>query len=138
MGQREQRIECWFLLPLLRNSDHELHPVELWGIFRRNLQELFQGWSGPVDVVKERIRAIQDVSSVPGGWVPEADKVIEDESRKYTVIIPSSRVEELRGLLEKAANSFDQEEILCIVQGIDRSVPKKQSAGFLDGDLWAA
>ncbi len=56
---------------------------------------------------------------MPGEWVEgQTGKVIEDESRKYHVAVPEDRVEILRTILRRVANSFDQECIYLSVAGL--------------------
>ena len=42
---------------------------------------------------------------------------VEDESRRYIVAVEESRVDELKGLLGRVANSFGQEAIYLSVRG---------------------
>ena len=140
MSQQEEQIECWFLIPILRNSvPREKHPTELWDVFHKCLRDLFHALSGPVDVFRERvkIRAIEYVRKTPGSCPNEQGEIINDESRKYTLLIAEHKVDDLREFLEKVANSFDQDEILCVVRGVKKSVLRRKQAGFLDGDLWS-
>lgn len=124
----ETRKETWFLIPLVRNSDKRLHIVTLWSCLRDELYTLAGGWSGP-----QRVIAL--IEAVPGGWRdPATGRCSEDESRKYTVLVPASEFGALSELLVRAANSFDQDEILFVVQGEDRSVKRDPSKGFLAGD----
>ena len=127
----EARIETWFLIPLVRNSDQKPHVATLWGSLRDEVYAVAGGWSGP----KKVVAVIEDVALVPGGWRdPATGKCSEDESRKYTVLIARSQVDKLSEVLVRAANSFDQEEILFLVQGGDRSVKRDPNKGFLMGD----
>jgi hypothetical protein len=72
-------------------------------------------------------------STVPGGWQPKrAERPITDESRKYTVFVPPAKLEALRSLLRKAANSFDQEEILLSVRGRRERIIPTPEDGFLE------
>lgn len=63
-------------------------------------------------------------------------RLVTDESRKYTVLVREDNVEELRAVLGRAANSFDQEEILFVVQGVDQSVRRRIEDGLLKGHIW--
>ena len=71
--------------------------------------------------------------AVPGGWKPEesADP-ITDESRKYTVFVALAKLDALRSLLMKAANSFDQQEILLSVRGRRERIVPRPEDGFLE------
>jgi hypothetical protein len=126
----EKRIETWFLIPLVRNSDKKAHAATLWGQLRDEVYQVAGGWSGPTTVT-----VIKEVEPVPGGWRdPTTGKCSEDESRKYTVLIAKSSVDDLARVLGRAANSFDQDEILFVVQGEDHSVKRDIGLGFLKGD----
>src|SRR3989442_684160 len=106
------RIETWFLIPIRRNSDKQLHVATLWSNLREEISALAEGLSGPTGVV-----VIKDVELVEGSWTnPKTGKREEDESRKYTVMLSESKVENLRNVLDRAANSFDQDEILFVVR----------------------
>lgn len=62
---------------------------------------------------------------------PEPAEPITDESRRYTVFVPLTKLGTLKALLRKAANSFDQQEILLSVRGRrERIIPRPQD-GFL-------
>ena len=127
--EKGERIETWFLIPILRDSDKQPHRVTLYTALRRELYDVAGGISGPTTVV------IENIELVPGSWQdPETGLPSGDESRKYTVIIARSTVPLLEEVLARAANSFDQKEILFVVQGIDRSVRKDPAKGFLRED----
>jgi len=84
---------------------------------------------------KRVIALIEDVEPLPGSWRdPATGKSVEDESRKYTVIVGSEKIGELRAVLERAANSFDQDEVLFVVQGMDQTVKRDPRKSFLKGD----
>lgn len=79
-----------------------------------------------------RMRWGRKKDAVPGGWKPEesADPVT-DESRKYTVFVPPGKLDALRSLLKKAANSFDQQEVLLSVRGRRERISPTPEDGFL-------
>ena len=129
MGEAEEEIGTWFLIPLRRSSDDQLHVVELWRCLREEVYAIAGGWTGP-----ESVKVLRKDDPVPGGWRSPTGAREEDESRKYTVIIPRSHVEALREVLLRAANSFDQKEILFMVQEVKQSVRLDPSQGFLKGD----
>ena len=130
-SQAEGRIETWFLVPLVRNSDKKKHVGTLWGALRAEVYQIAGGWSGP----KKVIAVIEDVDLVPGGWRDKTTgKCSQDQSRKYTVMIERSKIQGLAEVLVRAANSFDQQEILFVVQGEDHSVRRDPNKGFLKGD----
>lgn len=45
----ELRIETWFLIPMVRNSNRRQHAQHLWGALRQEIYELFKGWLGPYE-----------------------------------------------------------------------------------------
>jgi hypothetical protein len=99
----------------------------LWRLLEEVLSDAWGGWTGPESVEWGRKKAV-----VPGGWKPEgADQPITDESRKYTVFVPPAEMDTLRSLLRKAANSFDQQEILLSVRGRRERVIPTPEDGFL-------
>jgi len=63
---------------------------------------------------------------VPGEW-----KGLEEKSREYEVDLPEGEVEDLRSLLRKAANSFDQEVIRLKVAGYVEYIAASPADGFL-------
>lgn len=134
-SQGRRRVESWFLIPLVRNGDRQLHAPEVWGLLRAEIFAVAHGWTGPEEIRK--VPLIETVKTLPGGWKdPASGRVITDETRKYTVLVPEDDVEELRAVLGRAANSFDQEEILFIVHGVDQSVRRRIEDGLLKGHIW--
>lgn len=70
---------------------------------------------------------------VLGTWATGgAEAPIEDRSRKYTVAVPADRVEDLRALLRRAGNSFDQQVIYLEVAGYAEFLTVHPDDGFLD------
>lgn len=127
MKREPLEVECWFLIPLVRDSDRGLHQPVLWRLLEEALSDTWGGWTGP-----ETMQWGRKKSAVPGGWKPEGSDPIADESRKYTVFVPTARLNALRSLLKKAANSFDQQEILLSVRGRrERIIPTRED-GFLE------
>jgi hypothetical protein len=127
---QSERVEAWFVIPLVRESNKKQpHNALLWGCLRA---ELYRAAGGET---RKRI-FLEDVERSKGSWNnPETGKAVQDTSRKYTVIIDRHRADTvLREVLERAANSFDQDEILFLVQGVERSVKRDRTKGFLDGD----
>ena len=57
---------------------------------------------------------------------------MEDLSRKYTVAIPAERVDELRALLRRAGNSFDQRVMYLEVAGYAELLEVRPEHGFLE------
>src|SRR5438034_4378171 len=124
------RIETWFLIPIVRDSDKRTHVATLWGNLREEIFALAGGLSEPAGVV-----VIKDLELVKGSWKETETAAPEgDESRKYTVVLAESKVDDLRNVLYRAANSFDQKEILFLARGEDRTVRRDSTKGFLKGD----
>jgi len=111
----------------VRDSDRGLHQPVLWRLLEEALSDAWGGWTGP-----ETMQWGRKKGAVPGGWKPEAsaDPII-DESRKYTVFVPAAKLDTLRSLLKKTANSFDQQEILLSVRGRRERIIPTPEDGFL-------
>jgi hypothetical protein len=122
----ERLVECSFLVPLVRDSDRVAHPPIAWSLFQDAMREAFpKGHSGPELMFK-------DVETVPGEYVDEAaKKVVGDLSRRYIVAIPRSKLEGLRQLLRKAANTFDQKAMYLSVAGEVEFVTARPEDGML-------
>jgi hypothetical protein len=126
--RQPSEVECWFLIPLVRDSDRGLHQPVLWRLLEEALSDAWGGWTGP-----ESMRWGRKQGAVPGGWKPEGSAdPITDESRKYTVFVAPARLDALRSLLKKAANSFDQQEILLSVRGRRERIIATPDDGFLE------
>ena len=55
---------------------------------------------------------------MPGEYVEEATlRIVGDVSRRYTVAIPQAKLDDLRDLLRRVANTFDQKAIYLSVAG---------------------
>ena len=127
MKRASLEVECWFLIPIVRDSDRGPHQAVLWKFLEETLSDAWGGWTGP-----ESIEWGRKKGAVPGGWKPQgSDGPITDECRKYTVFMPPAKLDALRSLLKKAANSFDQQEILLIVRGRRERVIPTPEDGFL-------
>ena len=78
MKRQPLEVECWFLIPLVRDSDRGLHQPVLWRLLEEALSDTWGGWTGP-----ETMRWGRKKSTVLGGWKPEGSAdPIADESRK--------------------------------------------------------
>lgn len=84
--------------------------------------------SGP-----ETVAYYRTVDPVPGAWSPAAgEEPVQDLSRKYTVAISKSQLDELRALLRRAGNSFDQHVIYLEVAGYAELLEVGPEDGFLE------
>lgn len=81
----------------------------------------------------ETVLYYRNREAVPGAWSPgEGQAPVEDKSRKYTVAIPADQVDELRGLLRRAGNSFDQRVMYLEVAGYAEFLEVRPEDGFLE------
>ncbi len=128
MKRESREVECWFLIPIVRDSDRALHQPIFWRFLEEALGDAWGGWTGP-----ERMEWGRKKVAVPGGWKPEGTNApMTDESRKYTVFVPPAKLDAFRTLLKKAANSFDQQEILLSVRGRRERIIPAPEDGFLE------
>lgn len=118
---RPRLVECRFLVPLVRDSDRRPHKLWHWKSLQNALFHHFGGFTGPE-------------GPVPGIYRSRSGRRVADLSRRYTVAVLPGSVEILRGLLRRAANTFDQECIYFVVGGDAELVDAEPSAGDL-GDL---
>lgn len=128
MELRSRRPVCVFLVPVVRDSDRRPHPPILWRLLQDALIRTFGGLTGPETVVYYRAS-----SPVPGTWLPGSGREhVEDLCRKYTLAMPSDRVDDLRALLRRAGNSFDQRMIYLEVAGYAELLEVDPGDGFLE------
>ena len=124
----ERVVECSFLVPILGDRDRKLHSPIAWRLLQDAVHRLFRGLSGP-----ERFLLIRDVETVPGSFVEEGtERRVQNESRRYTVAIPEAQVADLRRLLKRAANTFDQKCMYLSVAGRVELVTPRLRDGFLE------
>ena len=105
---REQVLECAFLVPIFRDedlSDGDLHPTSAWDWLTGELYEHFQG-----------------LTIAPGFYLgiyrdPDAQRRVDDQSRKYIVAVPEDQIDQLRVLLTQACRVFHQKCIYLSVAG---------------------
>lgn len=81
----------------------------------------------------ETVLYYRSCEAVPGAWSPgEGQAPVVDQSRKYTVAIPADQVDNLRDLLRRAGNSFDQRVIYLEVAGYAELLEVRPEDGFLE------
>ena len=118
MGEHARPV-CVFLIPLVRDSDRRQHVPVLWRRLLKGLMTSFGGFTGP--------------ETVSGTWTPPGGgEPVTDLSRKYTVAVEEHRVDELRSLLRRAGNSFDQRVIYLEVAGFAEELEVRPEHGYLD------
>lgn len=123
-----RRPVCVFLVPIVRDSDRHPHPPILWRLLEDALIALFEGLGGP-----ETVLFYRTPEPVSGLWSPEPGEApVEDRSRRYTVAVDVGRVEELRALLRRAGNSFDQRVMYLEVAGHAELIDVRPQDGFLE------
>ena len=117
-----------FLVPVVRDSDRKAHPPILWRLLQDALVRTFGAVTGP-----ETVFYYRNPVAVAGAWSPgEGQEAVEDLSRKYTVAVPADRLDELRALLRRAGNSFDQRVMYLEVAGYAELLEVQPEEGFLE------
>ena len=117
-------VECAFLIPLTRNSDQKPHRPLCWNALQDALYQEFGGDTGPEAIYRS-------VRPVPGEYRGENGVRVQDESWRYIVAVPRDRLDSLRRILRKAANTFDQESIYLSIAGIVEFVKGSEEDGYL-------
>ncbi len=104
----EPLIECEFFIPIRRDkdlADGELHQTESWDWLTGELLERFTGMTLAPGFYE-------------GAWKnPKTGAPVTDQSRKYTVALPESRLGDLRALLAGACGVFRQQCVYLSVAG---------------------
>src|SRR6476646_8387383 len=106
----EGYVECAFMIPLVRNSDRRPHNPLAMRDLEDSIFSTFEGLTGP-----ERLYRIPP--PVPGKYTDRSKNRIDDENHRFVVALPKSRLDELRGVLKRACNTFDQESIYLSIAG---------------------
>jgi hypothetical protein len=124
-------LECSFLIPIIRDSDKSPHQPLAWRALQDMVRrEFIEGHSGPESV--SMVMFYKDVKLTPGEYLDtEQDKPVPDVSRRYTIAIAEARLDDLRAILRKAANTFDQKCIYLSVAGHAELVEATPGDGFL-------
>jgi hypothetical protein len=117
---REPVLECTFLLPRNRDpnlADGQPHEPELWEWLKIELYDKFRG------------------GTVAPGWHrgfyedEDTQQRVDDESRKYTVAVAESRLDELRSFLSGVCVLFAQKCIYLSVAGHVEFIEPAEPAG---------
>jgi hypothetical protein len=117
-----------FLVPLVRDSDRRPHPPILWRLLQDALIERFDAMTGP-----EMVLYYRNAKPLAGTWSPrQGAEPVEDLSRKYTVAITAKQVGELRDLLRRVGNSFDQRVMYLEVAGYAELLAVLPEHGWLE------
>jgi hypothetical protein len=121
---------CVFYIPIVRDSDRKPHPPILWMSLQDALVRRFGALTGPRGALVLRM-----AETVSGAWSPSpTESAIEDENREYKVSIPDARLDELRSLLKRAGNSFDQKAIYLEIRGSAEVLMISPEDGYLLDD----
>jgi hypothetical protein len=119
-------VQCEFFVPIVRNSDKQPHQPTAWNLLGSEIRRVFPaGHSGPETFYRGDALVPGEYQDNPG------EPPIKDTSRRYLVAIPANRVDELRQLLRKAANTFDQKAIYLSVKGDVEFISPGDSDGYL-------
>jgi hypothetical protein len=122
----ERPVQCEFFVPIVRNSDKQPHQPTAWIALGREIRRVFPaGHSGPETFYRGDALVPGEYEDIPG------DPPITDTSRRYLLAIPMSKLEDLRQLLRKAGNTFDQKAIYLSVKGEVEFISPSESDGFL-------
>jgi hypothetical protein len=122
----DRPIQCEFFIPIVRNSDKQPHQATAWNLLGNEIRRVFPaGHSGPETFYRGEALLPGEYEGSPG------EPPIKDESRRYLLAIPPSKVDDLRQLLRKAANTFDQMAIYLSVKGDVEFVEPTENDGYL-------
>lgn len=125
-GHVAEYFECAFILPLLRNSDRQPHAPRFWRELEDVVNSTFvEGSSGPEQLFQ--------IAPTPGRYTDQHGRTVHDESWRYFIALPEERIDELRALLRRACNTFDQEAIYLSVAGRVELVVGRSEDGDLGG-----
>ena len=110
-------MECYFLVPLHRDSD-----------LADGAPHLSYCWEW---LDREILTRYQARTIAPGVYEgiysdPDTGKPVQDQSRKFIVAMPRSRVDELRRLLVQVCVEFEQKCIYLCVAGKVEFVERQQ------------
>jgi hypothetical protein len=122
----ERLVQCEFFVPIVRNTDKKPHQPLAWIALGQEIRRAFPaGHSGPEMFYRGD-------AMVPGEYQDDLySPPIQDISRRYLLAIPEAKVEDLRLLLRKAANTFDQKAMYLMVKGIVEFVTATEEGDYL-------
>ena len=123
MGRDQPIVECSFLVPLVQNSTQRPHQPLVWNALDDALYSRFGGSSAE--------QLYQAIRPVDGQYQGNEGERIRDRSLRYVVAIREGRLDELRALLRRVANSFDQECVYLAVRGVVEFVVGAPADGYL-------
>ena len=128
MVEEGPRPVCSFLIPVVRDSDRRPHAPVVWRLLQDALLRTFGALTGP-----EAVLYYRKPDDVPGAWRPEeGEELVGDRSRRYTIALPANRVDDLRALLRRASNSFDQRVMYLEVAGYAEFLQVRLEDGVLE------
>jgi hypothetical protein len=116
--KKQAAVECSFLIPIRGDealSDGSVHSTVQWEWLNTELWSRFSG-----------------ATQSPGLYVgfyqdPDSGQMVTDESRRFVVAVPPSRLKAMRDLMRAACDVFHQKCIYLSIAGrvefIERSSP---------------
>jgi hypothetical protein len=113
-GHGAEIVECAFLIPVVRDGDRRPHRPSCWKALQDALYDTFSGYSGP----ETWFRVYRTAYQTAGEYESESRARVQDRSRRYVVAVPRQRLDELGGVLRRAASTFDQEAVYLSVAGV--------------------
>jgi hypothetical protein len=107
--------EVRFLVPMVRNTDQELHDVETWEWLKDEMDVVFpEGWQQ-----RHVLRNDKNVSgTVRGRWFDkDKNESVPDDSVEYVVAVATEQMPKIERLLEEVCFQFDQKCVYFTVGG---------------------
>jgi hypothetical protein len=127
----EPLLECSFPIPILRDGDRQPHQPHAWDDLTIELRTLVKSYPRGHQGPKTVFHWEEDVT--PGEYEEgPASGVTHDESRKYWIALPAEKVGDLRAMLRRACNTFDQRAIYLSVAGRVEFIEAQPEAGVLN------
>lgn len=127
----EPLVECSFPIPIVRDSDRLPHQPHAWDDLTIELRTLVKSYPRGHQGPKTVFHWEEDVT--PGEYEEgPTSGVTRDESRKYWIALPADKAEDLRAMLRRACNTFDQRAIYLSVAGRVEFVEARPDAGALN------